>query len=247
MAFPTIPTVGAGRVLTAAQADASGTRTFPNLSSLTKNAGDLIIALIYCYQSGGATGAFFSSWGASLTEFMDVGSVGTDGMGGAYKISTGSETGTFTVTQATPANHAAMILMSIPGAHQTQAPVATAIAKGTTAAADPASLSPSWGAEDTLWISFAGNGETGTAGTWTGLTASPTNYSGDVLSALTGDAIGTVGVGVGFRQNNAASEDSGGWSQDLSNTRNAVVTIAVRPAPPVQMPFTVKPQYWRWL
>lgn len=248
MAFPDIPTVGAGRVLTAVQANTTAARTFPNLSSLTKNAGDLLLAFVAAYQSS-TLAASFSSWGASFTEFFDTaGGSSTILLGGAYKVSDGTETGTFTVTQNTTiTGHAAMLLMSIPNAHRTVPPEAGTVVFGTTSAANPASLSPSWGTDDTLWISLAGIGETSTGGTFTGLATSPTNYSGDVLSSISADAVGGVQIGVGFRQLNTASEDIGTWSLDTSNARNAAVAIAVRSQPPLQLPFVVMPQYFGWL
>lgn len=239
MAFPDVPTAAGSRVLTTFQANTTAARTFPSLSSLTKNAGDLLIAIVVAYQSstgaGAPNGSVFSSWGASFTEFCDQMTTNSSTMaiGAAYKFSTGSETGTFTATQATTiTGHAALILMSISGAHASAPPERGTIANGTAAAADPASLSPSWGADDTLWISVASSGETGTSGTWTGLASSPTNYSGDVLTSQSGDAVGTVQGGVGFRQLNAASEDVGTWSLDVSNARNSAVVFAVRPVPP---------------
>jgi len=141
MAFPSIPTVAGGRVLTQNQADTSATRTFPSLTSLTKNSGDLLLAIIVAYQSS-TTNAQFSGWGGGFTEFHDTGSSTTLAMGAAWKISTGSETGTFTVTQAaTITGHASMILLSIAGANST-APEAGSRASGTTSAADPASFNP---------------------------------------------------------------------------------------------------------
>ena len=122
MPFPTIPTAGAGRVLTTNQTGTSQTRTFPDLGSLTKNAGDLLIAVIVAYQSS-TTNAQFSSWGGGFTEFHDSGTGTTLAIGAAYKWSTGSETGTFTVTQAaTVTGDASMMLLSIPGAHLTTPP-----------------------------------------------------------------------------------------------------------------------------
>lgn len=230
MAFPTVPTTGASTILTTVQQNTTATRTFPSLSSLTKSAGDLLIAIVVAYQTTATANAAFGTWGGGFTEFVDRSSSTTMAIGAAYKFSTGSETGTFTVTQAaTITGEAAMILMAISGNHATSPPEATAKADGTTAAADPASLSPSWGADDTLWIAVAGNGETNTSGTWTGLTTSPTNYSGDVLAASGTDVVGSTDAGVAFRQNNAASEDAGGWTQDLSNVRNSALVIAVRP------------------
>ena len=69
MAFPTIPTAGAGRVLVANQADTSATRTFPSLTGLTKSAGDLLIAIIYCTSQSLVCRLF--SWGGGFTEFAD--------------------------------------------------------------------------------------------------------------------------------------------------------------------------------
>jgi hypothetical protein len=73
MAFPTIPTAGAGRVLTTTQANTTAARTFPSLSSLTKNSGDLLIAICIAYQSSASAGTVFGTWGGGFTEFVDVG------------------------------------------------------------------------------------------------------------------------------------------------------------------------------
>lgn len=235
MTFPTIPTTGASTLLTTNQLDSTATRTFPSLSSLTKNAGDLLIAIIYAYQTTTAAGSIWGTWGASFTEFVDIGGSTNGTFGAAYKWSTGSETGTFTVTQAgTITGDASMILMAIPGAHATTPPEATAIASGTAAAADPASLTPSWGADDTLWVAVGGNGMTSITGSWTGSgSTAPTNYSGLVNTAAADTStIGDCDAAVAFRQLNAASEDAGGFSgTDVSNARNHAFVIAVRPAP----------------
>lgn len=234
MTFPTIPTTGASRVLTANQLDTTAARTFPSLSSLTKNSGDLLIAIIYAYQTTTAAGSIWSSWGASFTEFADIGGSTNGTFGAAYKWSDGTETGTFTATQAaTITGDASMILMSIPGAHLTTPPEASAIASGTTAAADPASFDPAgWAAEDTLWVAAGGNGMTNITGSWTGTTAAPTNYTNFVgTAAADTSVIGDCDLAVAFRQLNASSEDVGGFTTDLSNARNHAFVIAVRPAP----------------
>ena len=236
MAFPTIPTVAAGRVLFANQADTSGTRTFPNLSSLTKNSGDLLVAIAIGYQSSGTSGAIFSSWGASFTEFTDqmTTSGSTMCIGAAYKVSTGSETGTFTVTQAaTVTGHATLILLSIPNANISTAPEAGTIANGTSSAADPGSFNPSgWDAEDTLWILVGANGMTSGTGSWTGTGATTaTNYSDRADSNTTDSStVGQTEGSVQFRQLNAASEDPGtDGGTDTSNARNSALLIAIRP------------------
>ncbi len=233
--FPTIPTSGAAKILGTNQENTTATRTFPDLSSLTKSPGDLLLAIIIAYQAS-STGATFSGWSGGFTEFLDVGNSATPTMaiGAAYKLnSTGQETGTFTVTQAaTVTGFAAMILMAITNAHLTTVPEATAIAVGTTAAADPASLSPSWGSADTLWVNVAGNGETSGTGAWGGIgSAGPSNYGNFFHTNPTDSStIGQSDGGVSFRQNTATSEDAGTITgTDLSNARNAALTIAVRP------------------
>ena len=232
MAFPTIPTVGAGRVLTAVQANATSPRTFPSLTSLTKNAGDLLIGLIAAYETSGATPPF--TWGGSFTSFSNTtAGAGITLIGAAYKYSDGTETGTFTVTQAgTITGHAAMILLSIPGSHQTTTPRAGTLVQNAAAGADPASFDPSlWVNEETLWISVAASAETSLTGSFTGLSTAPTNYGNSALSSISADAIGGMQIGVAFRQLQATTEDVGAWTQDTSNARNSALVIAVRPAP----------------
>lgn len=232
MAFPTIPTVAAGRVLTTNQLDSSGTRTFPSLSSLTKSSGDLLIAIIVAYQTTAGLDAF-TSWGGSFTELTDQSTGSTMAVGAAYKWSTGSETGTFNVTEnATITGDASMILLAIPGAHASTPPEAGTRAVGTTAAADPGALAPSWGAEDTLWISVVGDGCTNISGAWDGCgTTPPTNYSDWVdTNATDTSTVGDCEAAVSFRQLNTSSENIGTAGVDISNARNVAFVIAVRPA-----------------
>lgn len=248
MAFPTIPTVGAGRVLST-NIDGTGTRTFPDLSGLTKNSGDLLIAIIVAYQSSSGAGApggtVFSSWGASFTEFCDQMTTNSSTMaiGAAYKWSTGSESGTFTVAQAaTIAGGASLILLSIPGVHASTPPEAGTIANGTTGAADPGSFDPAgWGTEDTLWISVVASGMTSATSTWTATgTTAPANFTDRVDTNRADDStIGRVEGAVAFRQQNAASQDVGTAGVDTSNARNSALVIAVRP--PVAAPIQVDP------
>jgi hypothetical protein len=237
VSFPTIPTVAAGRVLTAVEADATGARTFPSLTGLTKLENDLLMAIIVCYQSSAGAGApggtVFSAWGASFIEFCDQMTTNSSTMaiGAAYKWSTGAETGTFDVTQsATVTGHAAMILLAINGAHISTPPEVGTIANGTAAAADPGSLNPTnWDIEDTLWIAVGASGETATTGSYTGIASAPTNYTNYADTGISADVVGGVEGAVGFRQLAAASEDPGAFSVDVSNARNSALLIAVRP------------------
>jgi len=232
--FPTIPTVGATRVLTANQADTVATRTFPSLTGLTKNAGDLLIALVVGYQTSTGTNAAFSGWTGSFTEFHDSATSTTLAMGAAYKFSTGSETGTFAVTQAaTITGHASFILMSIALPHVTQVPEAGGRNSNTTSNADATSLDPAgWDGEDTLWIAVGASGMNSATGSWTGVASGPANYT-DYADTATVDnsVVGQTELAVAFRQLNATSEDAGAFSYDVSNARSGAITIAVRPNP----------------
>jgi hypothetical protein len=236
MAFPEIPTSGGGRILSVASTAGGATNTFPSLSSLTKNAGDLLIAIIVIYD-GNSTNAEFSSWGASFTEFVDQAGTATMGIGAAYKWSDGTETGTFTVTSAdSSTTDRQMILLSIPGAHASTPPAGGTMATGTSSAANPPDLNPAdWDVEDTLWILIGGCGETSTTGSFTGIASTdPTNFTGRFETGISADAVGGVEAAVAFRQNAAASEAGSSWSVDTSNARNAALLIAVRPGLPKQ-------------
>lgn len=228
--FPQIPTTAGSRILFTLNTAGGATKTFPNLSSLTKNLGDLLIAIAVEYD-GNSTNAEFSAWGGSFTEFADQAGTATMAIGAGYKWSTGAETGTFTVTTAdTTANDSVMILMSIPGAHRTTPPEASTMS--TSASQPPAvasALNPSgWGTENTLWIAVGGSGETSISGTYTGIASAPANYTGYADSGITADVVGGVEAAVSFRQLAAASEAPGAWTGDTSNARGAALVIGVR-------------------
>lgn len=234
MAFPTIPTTGANTLLSSTTSPASTTHTFPSLTTLAPAAGDLIIAIIVQYQgtTGGSPGDQFSSWGASLTERADLETTTAldIALGIATKTASGSESGTFTVTSAASFK-SVNFLMRIPAGEWTGTPENTAATRATGAVADPDALAPSWGALDTLWISIAGQSETTTTGTPPVLTASPTNYSGDLIVARVADAVGDITAGLGFRQLNTASEDAGTWTATNALRGNGIaVVLAVQPA-----------------
>ena len=225
MAFPTIPT--GGRVISGFQTGTTPTRTFPNLNTLTSPAGELIVALVFGYQTGTGTNAAFSGWTGGFTEFGDFASTTTLAIGAAWKISNGAETGTFAVTQATViTGDAAFIVMSIPAGGNI---VAGGAATGVSSTANSGSLTTGFGAVDTLWITVAGCGEDATTGSFTGLAATnPTNYSNTVASTISQDVVGGLNAAVSFRQLNAASEDPAALSSDTSNARWTAITLGVR-------------------
>lgn len=232
---PTIPTAGANTLLSSTTSPASTTHTFPDLTTLAPAAGDLIIAI--CVQYDGTTAGQFDTWGASLSEILDSASTGTgDGaLGVAQKTATGSESGTFTVTSANSFK-SVNFLMRIPtGTWKSDTPPEVqAASRAAGAAADPGSFSPSWGADDNLWIAVAGHTETSTTGGPPTLFSPPANYANQLIVARVADAVGDITAGVAFRQLNAASEDVGTWTVINPTRGDGIATvIAVRPAPPV--------------
>jgi hypothetical protein len=237
-AFPTIPTQAAGTLAFVNQLNTTATLTGPNLNTLTKSPGDLLIAIAGEYQSNAGTDAAYTGWaggGLTWTEIRDSSGTAVNRLGVAYaRVVTGSETGTVTVTRSgTLVGDASMIVLVISGAHDTTAPEATvmATAANATPGAAPATLTPSWGAEDTLWVGTNGSGMTSATGSWTannGAPASYTNYLGTAPADTS--TIGDFGLAVAFRQLNAASETMAGFDVDASNNRTSALLIAVRPA-----------------
>ena len=226
--FPVIPTVADGRILFQNNTAGGATKTFPSLSNLNKSEGDLLIAICIEYD-GNSTNAEFSAWGGGFTEIADRAGTTTMAIGVAYKFATGAESGTFTVTTAdTSANDSVMILLSIPWAHESTPPEVSTMTVGTTSAADFDSITVSWGSADNLWIYVVGSGETGTGGSFTGVTAigSSTGYA---ESGITADAVGGVEAAVAFSPETTATQDNATATVDVSNARNAALTIGVRP------------------
>jgi hypothetical protein len=241
MAFPTVPTTASGDLLSSTTSPASTTHTFPSLSSLRggagPQAGDLLLAICVQYQ-GGTANAEFSSWGASFSEILDdalASGTGNGANGVAYKVATGSESGTFTVTSA-HSFKSVQFLMRIPAEEwrgSGSPPEVLGSTRATGLAADPGSLNPSgWDAEDTLWIAIAGQTETSTTGSPPTLDSPPANFSGQLIVARVADAVGDITAGVAFRQQNAAAQDVGTWTGSNLNRGNGIATvIAVRPSP----------------
>jgi hypothetical protein len=234
--FPTIPTVAANRVVAGVQANTTATRSFPSIAGMDRTAGNLLIAICIAYQTSTGTDAAFSNWSAGWNEFHDSATSTTMAIGMAYRWATGSDTAPVVTQAGTITGHAAMIVLSIPGAHATTPPEAGGRSSAVTCDADI--FDPSWGTEDTLWIAVGGSGETGTGGSYTGITAAPTNYTNFANTGMSADAVGAVEGAVGFLQLNAASEDPGAFTNDTSNARAGAVVIAVRPAgeptPPIE-------------
>jgi hypothetical protein len=164
-----------------------------------------------------------SGWPAGW-EPLDAGSpgVGSNQAELRYKIATGSET-TFNLTTNTVQQMAGWVAR-ISDWHGTTPPeVSTAALAATVQTHNPASLTPSWGAADTLWIALLANGDgRRTVSTY------PTNYTNGQSIQSTNSSAGCH-VGVARRELNTATEDPGVFT--LINTDNGrALTVGIRPA-----------------
>lgn len=97
---------------------------------------------------------------------------------------------------------------------------------------DPSSLSPSWGALDTLWLAISNHHDGDRS-----ITAYPTNYT-DGSQITTSGAAGTS-LQSARRELNASSDDPGTFTIDTSR-RWAAVTLAVRPERISDDPITIQ-------
>jgi len=184
------------------------------------SSGDLLIA--YEEQRNNAT--FTSGTPAGWTALSSQQGGGSAGqMRVWYRIATGTEGSTATWT-ASIATTAVWHVIKVTSWHGTAPPEDTT-SSGDATSANPPSLTPSWGAADTLWIALAGNTATGET---TGFTAAPTNYS-NLQSNGASSGGSSCNIASATRQLNASSEDPGTFSPN-SNRFWTAATLAVRPA-----------------
>lgn len=137
-----------------------------------------------------------------------------------YRIADGGEGATITVTTGGGGNACASVSNRITGHHASSAPEGGTPASATSANPNPPSLSPSWGAEDTLWIARAG-----VVGT---RTTSVYPYP-DGNANIQSSGSNTVTLTYCEQDENASSDDPGTFTVSLSDNW-AAQTIAIRPA-----------------
>lgn len=139
-----------------------------------------------------------------------------------YRFSTGSEGSTLPVTwSASPQTNVKFFSMRITGWDGSTPPESGVIATANNANPNPPSLSPSWGAANTLWIVHMQ--ALAAADT---VTAYPANYIDNQYTAINGDTT-TAHIAIATRNLNAASDDPGTFTITAATwTTN---TVAVRP------------------
>lgn len=202
MAFPVVATTSSGT-----GGSTSTAITMP--SGVTS--GDLLVVMF------GVDGVpTVTHTGTGWTQYGEPGS-----QAGGYafvKIADGADTLTVNYSVAEVTGY---YVYRITGAHASTVPEADSDI-GSTANPDSPNLAPSWGAEDTMWISFFSLDD----GTKT-LSSYPTNYA-DNQNTLAGTTAG-VRLGIATRNLNASSENPGSFTVSASDSWVAL-TIAVRPA-----------------
>ena len=213
--FPTVSSVTPTTVATASTA---------HLVSMpaTVAAGDLLIVIITLPGGSGNTITTPTGWTLITTN-----SNGTTTRSGIYaKNAAGTEGGTtvgFTSSSSTVATAQTFRILAgnwNAGTLTSVISVATPVS-ATTASPAPPSLTPSWGADDTLWITYSA-GET-----YTSVTSYPSGFSGGTMTT-TGSSTTGASTATAQLHLNAATESPGTYTMNASNT-GLTYTLAVQP------------------
>lgn len=185
----------------------------------TVDSGDLLLAFAEVRNAG--TWTVPTDW----TEFKaQLGGSSVGELTCFYKIASGTEDGGTATWTASTGTTAIWQVIRVTGWHGTTPPEATSAQGDYTTNPNPPTLSPSWGAEETLWLEIAGN--TAISSLTTGAS---TNYSGyQSNTASSGGSQCTIASA--YRQLNASSEDPGVFANAGKIRYWAAVTIAIRPA-----------------
>lgn len=160
---------------------------------------------------------------AGWTELYDAGNSGQSCQAGAYRDCDGTEGASIAVTTGTSRACAWQVWRLSRGNFIAGvAPEVGTVASGNSANPNPPSETPSWGAQNTLWIATASlkdNPAPSSVSSW------PTNYA-DNRTSVTAVA-NNLEIYAASRTLNASSEDPGTYT--MANSRDwASQTIAVR-------------------
>lgn len=149
-----------------------------------------------------------------------------------YRKCDGTEgaTVTFTSSASTTSAHVSYrIFGAIDPA--TQAPQLSTVATGTSTTPNAAIVTPTGGAKDYLWITFAVTaGEEADDDTWGG--AAPTGYTNPLYKTtdIAGAATVNCSLQSAEKKLNAASEDAAAWGANAQSLAWRAYTLAVHPA-----------------
>ena len=212
MAFPNVSAVGAD-YSTAGTSQTDHVIDMPN--GITS--GKLLICW-FAHDGALETVVWPSGANDAFTEFVGADTPSSAGINLAYRIANGSEPATITVTLSS--EQVAAKIWMIDNWHGTTPPEATT-ATGTSANADPPSITTSWaaGVDNLIGAGYALNGGSG-ASTY------PTNYDANQTLIQTGGS-GATALSCATDEVAAQTENPGQFTQ--TNAAWVAVTIAVRP------------------
>jgi hypothetical protein len=221
-AWATFPTVAG----TAATYVASGTSWACALPASVA-AGDLLFVFV-----SGDSAISDVKYPGSWVELWDLNGV-SNLFSGAYLVAAGGETSVTVSLNGGSADDLVCLTYRITGWHGTTPPEdGVAVEHDTPAHPNPPSLTPSWGAEDTLWIAVGSAGR-----------CEDTNYSG--LVSQNGDSDGSPvncsndtqpSIGAAVRSLNATSDNPGAFTISNTASGGGSNTVAVRPGVSARRP-----------
>lgn len=140
-----------------------------------------------------------------------------------WKRADGTEGGKTLSVTTSAAEQAVFRVVAVAGAHTSTDPAFGTAANATSANPDPPAVTPSWGAEDTLWFAYFGNDDGRRS-----MSAIPTSYGNSFYDSSGGPS--GCGLGTARRELNATTDDPGTFT--ISASQGWVSnTIAIRPAP----------------
>lgn len=220
---------------------ASSVTSMPVTMPATVNSGDLLIAVVEVRNAGTWTKP--TGWN-DIATLSQAGGGAAGKLDGFYKIADGTEAGTTPTWTASTGSTGIWQTIRVTSWHGTT-PVEAVTASGDATSANPPSVTPSWGIDDTLWVAVAGHAAVSAAA----FTAAPTNYTGFQNNGASSGG-SAVSIASATRQLNASSEDPGTFTAGGSNRFWAAATIAVRPAaggvtPPSSVTYILTRPPWR--
>jgi hypothetical protein len=200
--------------------NAAGTSHAVNLPAAV-DVGDRLIAVLH--TSGAAGGitwddATVGAW----TQIYNLDTSSADSSGACYeRIADGTEDAAALTITTVNSIASQAVVFRVSGAHASAAIEVATLNTINSASHDPPLLTPSWGAQDTLWLALAGQ-EGGTR--W--YSGFPADYVD--TGYFNHEALPGAVIGYAWRSINATSQDPSTFTSSATN-RCIVATLAIRP------------------
>ena len=200
-------------------ANETGVNTATNVTMpATVNAGDLLLVILAGWNSSNAVNWTTPSGWTLLGSLVGGGTMRR--LGVYYKVADGAEDGTSVNWVSSVNAFNAWVVYRITGYSGT--PEVSTGTTGTSSAPDSGSLSPSWGTQDTLWISCCGVQNS----TSTAQASAPSGYAALTQVAAISSGQDVPRCSSAHRLLRASSEDPGAFG--TSGPGWAAYTIAIR-------------------